>query len=124
MKPILTALIAVSVTFLLPTAATAYSETPFVNAKKGDTKTARGWIVQRGEDATSFLVVVTCGCRSGHTAFFATAAANVVSNDQLGRPMTITAKVVERIERKSNYPSINLKILQVKRIAKKKDSVP
>jgi len=117
-------MIATSVAFITPSVATAYSATPFVNAKKGDTGTHRGWVVRTGDDAVPFLVVVTCGCKTGHTAFFATAAAGVVSNDQLGRPMMITAKVIEKIERKSIQAHIRLKILRVERIAKKKNSVP
>ncbi len=120
MKTLSLLAISASIALVLTANAMAYSETPFVNAKKGDTKTHRGWIVRAGDDANSYLVFVTLGCRSGYTAFGATADDGIVSNDRLGMPVMITAKLVDKIEEKSRLAYIRLKILKVQQIAKKK----
>ena len=120
MKTLSLLALSASIALVLTANAMAYSETPFVNAKKGDTKTHRGWIVRAGDNANSYLVFVTLGCHSGYTAFRATAGDGTVRNDRLGMPVMITAKLVEKIEAKSRSPYIRLKILKVKQIAKRK----
>ena len=117
MKHFFVTVITMSAACVMPTVAVAYEETPFANAKLGETKTYPGWIVQSGGSANPFLVFVRIGCGGGHIAFVATAASDVVPKDQLGKPVMITAKVVEKFKSQT----ISLKILHVERIAKNKE---
>ncbi len=120
MKYILVTAITIFAAGVMPTVAMAYSETPFVNAKVGETKTCTAWLAKRGDDANTFLVVVQIGCKGGHIVFYATAAADVVSKDQVGKPVVLTAKVIHKSKRASNWPHIQLEILHLERIEKKK----
>ena len=118
MEVLATSSITISIALMLAADATAYSDTPFVNAKLGETVTCPGWIVQTGGNSNSYLVLVQRGCHSEFIAFHATAGGDVVSSEQLGRPIMVSAKIVAKIERESADPVIRLDVFQVQEIAK------
>lgn len=113
MRQVAVNMFSVLVGLCVPLITHGYSETPFVNGKVGDKKTHPGWIVRTGDDAMPYLIVVTLGCNSGHTAFFATASPDIAFDGLLGNPVIITAEIVEKQERKETHPFIKLKIIRV-----------
>ena len=107
MKTLSLLAVSASIALVLTANAMAYSETPFVNAKKGDTKTHRGWIVRAGDDANSYLVFVTLGCRGGYTAFGAIADDGTVPKDRLGMPIIKTAPQMKSSSRSLTGSGVN-----------------
>ena len=89
----------------------ADAPTPFLDAKNkvGDVTTTEAGLISLGSG--DYLVVVVDDTVEYH-AIKASAGKGVVKPEHLGHPVTVKAKIVERIERKGP-PQIRLEILSV-----------
>lgn len=112
MRVFVVALLALSVAFT--SVARADAPTPFVEEpyyKVGATYTEPGSIISLG--GTSYLVVVQSDT-DDYYVLRATAPKGVVKPEQLGKPVTVEAKLVSRKKRKNEIPEIKLEIISVK----------
>jgi hypothetical protein len=97
----------------VPASARADAPTPFVDTKYkvGETYTESASLVALG--GASYLVIV----QSDTDEYFvlrATAPKGVVKPDQIGKPVTIEAKIESKENRKGRTPEIKLEIISAK----------